>query len=329
MTIGAVQTVSTIARERLDLGEVEAALARELSGPTEGLLAAAERHLCLTVGAKRARPQLVLLLGQVAGASHEALLDAAVAVELIHSASLLHDDVVDEGELRRGVPTVNARHGNVVAVLAGDHLLSRALVLLAPHTQALSTRAAEVVAEMARAAVREVEVRGDATLSTAGYREIAMGKTAALFGLCGFAAGILAGDPARARRFETASRSLGMAFQMQDDLGDLVDQNQDRYGDIKERNPSLPVLFACEADARLRARFSEVWQSPPVPHDAARELGEAVLRTRAVDFTLEAIKRDVAEARRALQLDAGHPSVELIWQFADSLLADPRRARPA
>ena len=325
--MGAVETAPAAAREGVDLGEIERALDRELDGPSSGLLRAAERHLCITHGAKRARPQLVLLLGQVAGAPHEGLVDAAVAVELIHSASLLHDDVVDEGELRRGVPTVNARHGNVVAVLAGDHLLSRALVRLAKYPQALSTRAAEVVAEMARAAVREVEVRGDASLSSAGWREVAMGKTAALFGLCGFAAGMLSGDLGRARRFESATRSLGMAFQMQDDLGDLVDQNQDRYNDIKERNPSLPVLLACEENPALSARFAQLWSSLPVTAEGARGLGEAVLDTGAVDRTLDAILRDVADARAALAPDAGHPAVALIWAFAESLLADPRRVR--
>lgn len=327
MSMGAVETAQAAARERVDLGEIERALDRELDGPSSGLLRAAERHLCITHGAKRARPQLVLLLGQVAGAPHEGLVDAAVAVELIHSASLLHDDVVDEGELRRGVPTVNARHGNVVAVLAGDHLLSRALVRLAKYPQALSTRAAEVVAEMARAAVREVEVRGDASLSSTGWREVAMGKTAALFGLCGFAAGMLSGDLGRARRFESATRSLGMAFQMQDDLGDLVDQNQDRYNDIKERNPSLPVLLACEENPALSARFAQLWSSLPVTAEGARGLGEAVLDTGAVDRTLDAILRDVADARAALAPDAGHPAVALIWAFAESLLADPRRVR--
>lgn len=327
MSMGAVETAQAAARERVDLGEIERALDRELDGPSSGLLRAAERHLCITHGAKRARPQLVLLLGQVAGAPHEGLVDAAVAVELIHSASLLHDDVVDEGELRRGVPTVNARHGNVVAVLAGDHLLSRALVRLAKYPQALSTRAAEVVAEMARAAVREVEVRGDASLSSTGWREVAMGKTAALFGLCGFAAGMLSGDLGRARRFESATRSLGMAFQMQDDLGDLVDQNQDRYNDIKERNPSLPVLLACEENPALSARFAQLWSSLPVTAEGARGLGEAVLDTGAVDRTLDAILRDVADARAALAPDAGHPAVDLIWAFAESLLADPRRVR--
>ena len=327
MSMGAVETAQAAARERVDLGEIERALDRELDGPSSGLLRAAERHLCITHGAKRARPQLVLLLGQVAGAPHEGLVDAAVAVELIHSASLLHDDVVDEGELRRGVPTVNARHGNVVAVLAGDHLLSRALVRLAKYPQALSTRAAEVVAEMARAAVREVEVRGDASLSSAGWREVAMGKTAALFGLCGFAAGMLSGDLGRARRFESATRSLGMAFQMQDDLGDLVDQNQDRYNDIKERNPSLPVLLACEENPALSARFAQLWSSLPVTAEGARGLGEAVLDTGAVDRTLDAILRDVADARAALAPDAGHPAVALIWASAESLLAAPRRVR--
>jgi heptaprenyl diphosphate synthase len=329
MAIGVAEAVSAAVRQRLDLGAVEAELDTELDGPSEGLLRAAERHLCITAGAKRARPQLVLLLGEVAGAPSRGLLDAAVAVELIHSASLLHDDVVDEGEMRRGLPTVNARHGNVVAVLAGDHLLSRALVRFSHYPQSLSTRAAEVVAEMARAAVREVEVRGDATLPADGWREVAMGKTAALFGLCGFAAGILSGDVARAHRFEAASRSLGMAFQMQDDLGDLVDEQQDRYNDIKERNPSLPVLFACERTPALRERIGRAWRDLPVSQATASELGEAVLGTDAVDRTLSAIKKDVEAAERALEPDGAHPAVALIWEFARTLLADPRRARPA
>jgi geranylgeranyl pyrophosphate synthase len=222
--------------------------------------------------------------------------------------------------------TVNARHGNVVAVLAGDHLLSRALVRISPYPQALSTRAAEIVAEMARAAVREVEVRGDASLPPPNYREVAIGKTAALFGLCGFAPGILTDDLERARRFEAAARSLGAAFQMQDDLGDLVDDKQDRYGDIREQNPSLPVLLACEQDPALRNRFLEAWKTRDVSESIARALGEAVLRTDAVDRTLAMIRRDVDDAREALAPDASHPAVGLIWEFADSLLRDPRDA---
>lgn len=325
--VTSVEAVSSEVRARTDLDAVERVLADELGTGTHGLLASAERHLCLTYGAKRARPQLVLLLGEVVTAERDALVDAAVSVELIHSASLLHDDVVDEGELRRGVATVNALHGNVVAVLAGDHLLSRALVILSRHPRALVARAAEVVAEMARAAVREVEVRGNALLAVDEYREIAVGKTAALFGLCGFASGVLGGDDGRARRFELCARSLGVAFQMQDDLGDLVDDKQDRYGDIKERNPSLPVLLACSKDPVLARRFSEAWRSNEVPGAVARELGEAVLATDAVDRTLHAIRREVAEARMALAPEAGHPAIDLVWIFAESLLADPRQKR--
>jgi geranylgeranyl pyrophosphate synthase len=325
--VTSVEAVSSEVRARTDLDAVERALRDELGVGTQGLLTSAERHLCLTYGAKRARPQLVLLLGEVVTAERDALVDAAVSVELIHSASLLHDDVVDEGELRRGVPTVNALHGNVVAVLAGDHLLSRALVILSRHPRSLVTRAAEVVAEMARAAVREVEVRGDALLAVDEYRDIAVGKTAALFGLCGFASGVLGGDDGRARRFELAARSLGVAFQMQDDLGDLVDEKQDRYGDIKERNPSLPVLLACSKDPALARRFSEAWRSNEVPAAVAKELGEAVLQTDAVDRTLHAIRREVAEARMALAPEAGHPAIDLVWIFAETLLADPRQKR--
>lgn len=326
---GVLEQAAEAAGKRLDLGQVEAAMRAELASGSEGLLARAERHLCLTPGAKRARPQLVFLLGEVTGAPAGALLDAAVAIELIHSASLLHDDVIDAGELRRGAPTVNAAFGNFVAVLAGDHLLSRALVRLSRHTPALSRRAAEVVAEMARAAVRELEVRGDATLSPESWREIAIGKTAALFGLCGYAAGILGGDEARARRFDLAARSLGVAFQMQDDLGDLIDEKQDRYGDIREANASLPVLLACEQSASLGAALGQAWREVPLSVERAREMGLQVLGTDAVDRTLASIRTDVEAARHALGPEAGHPAVDLIWVFADSLLADPRRASVA
>src|SRR5512144_1649282 len=112
------------------LSEVEQAMDEALQTSVGDTLMDAARHLCMGGGGKRARPMLVRLFGDAVGAPDEHLVDVAVAAELIHSASLLHDDVVDAGMFRRGRPTANARWGNVVAVMSGDLLLSGALLRL-------------------------------------------------------------------------------------------------------------------------------------------------------------------------------------------------------
>lgn len=310
------------------LAAFERILARELpvagGAGRDGVLQVAARHLCLAPGAKRARPRLCFLFGEVAGAAPAAMVDVAVAVELMHSASLLHDDVVDAGALRRGRPTVNARFGNVVAVLAGDHLLSRAILRLAPHPRAVTTRAVEVVAEMARAAILEVEARRDARLPLEAWREMALGKTGALFGLCGHAAGVLAGDPARAARLEAVGRRLGVAFQLRDDLQDLVSLLEDPFGDIREGNPSYPVLAAAAADPDLRARLEDAWAQGEVPTAVARALGGAVLASPAFDETLDALRREVAAVRAVLTAEPPSRATAELLRWATLLAADPR-----
>src|SRR5262245_15381530 len=119
------------------------------SASAEGLLLSAARHLCFS-GGKRARPRLALYFGQAVGAPQRALVDVAVASEFIHAASLLHDDVVDEGMLRRGNPTVNARWGNTVAVLTGDLVLTLAFEQIKPYSKIIIAEAIELVAHMTR-----------------------------------------------------------------------------------------------------------------------------------------------------------------------------------
>lgn len=316
----------------MNLARVEQALAAELTSTVAtpaggGLLPAAERHLCLADGAKRARPRLCLLFGEAAGAPEDGVVDAAVAVELVHSASLLHDDVVDEGLERRGRPTVNTRYGNSVAVLAGDHLLSRALLRLARHPRALSTKAIEVVAEMSRAAIVEVETRGAADVPIATWRGMAVGKTGALFGLCGYAAAVLAGDEARAARWNDAGRRLGVAFQLRDDLDDLVAPVDDAaaqppLGDLLSRTPSYPILAACARDAALRARVEEAWRAPRVSEATARALADACVAAGALQASRDAIDVEVAAIRAALAPEAAHPAVRAVLEFAERLRPD-------
>lgn len=284
--------------------EVEEALRAQLGGSSPGgrdTLTQAARHLCLS-GGKRARPLLLKIFGETLGVEDARLVDAGVAVELIHAASLLHDDVVDAGMYRRGRPTVNARWGNVVAVMSGDLLLSSALLRLSHADAVLTATALATVAEMTRAAIAEVEARGDLDLPLPRLFEIGEGKTGSLFGWCGVAAATLAHDAEAARCFDAFGRRLGVAFQMADDIRDVTgtDEGKPQYADLLSRTPSLPVLLAARRDPKLKARLADAWAWAALTPEKVRELGTAVLVSGAVDEAVELMNAQVDSAVGAL-----------------------------
>jgi heptaprenyl diphosphate synthase len=276
------------------LQSIEAALAQQLEGPQADTLTQAARHLVLD-GGKRARPLLVRIFADTLEVSNDqAVVAAGVAAELIHAASLLHDDVVDSGMFRRGKPTVNARWGNTVAVMSGDLLLSGALLRLSLADARLVPSALATVAEMTRGAIAEVEARSNLDLPLEALRKIGEGKTGSLFGWCGVAAATLAGNAEAARRFDAFGRRIGVAFQMADDIRDITgtDVGKPQYADLQSRTPSLPVLLAVKADARLKKRIADAWAWAALTPDKVKELGTAVLVSGALD---EAVARMNAE----------------------------------
>lgn len=313
------------------LEATEARLASVLSGGSgevgqSDTLLNAGRHLCIGSGGKRVRPTMVHLFGLASGASEAGLLPVAVAAELVHSASLLHDDVVDAGMFRRGRPTVNALWGNVVAVMGGDLLLTLALDELAALDREVTFSAVRTVAEMTRATIGEVEARGDLSLSVERFRSIMEGKTGALFGFCGAAAGRLAGKDEAARRFETFGRHLGVAFQIADDLKDLNgrDPGKPVFADFKSRTPSLPILLAAQMDEPLRRRIKDLWAFGSMPDERVRELGVAVLATDAPRAALTLMDREIEAALDALGPLRDSPGVDELTDWARRLGAAVR-----
>lgn len=279
---------------------ITAQLGGEQPGPDDTLLLAA-RHLCLKAG-KRARPMLVKIFGDTLGVPESKLVDPAVAAELIHAASLLHDDVVDNGMFRRGKPTVNARWGNIVAVMSGDLLLSGALLRLSRFDARVTEAALATVTEMTRAAMDEVEARGNLELTLEQLKAIGEGKTGSLFGFCGRAAALVAGDEEAARRFDAFGRRIGVAFQMADDIRDIsgTDEGKPQYADLQSRTPNLPVLLAVSRDARLKKRISEAWGWSALTADKVKELGTAVLVTGALDDATVLMNQEIDAAVQAL-----------------------------
>ena len=297
------------------LGALHDELARALDGADRRAVA-----LTLATDAKRVRPLLLFELATALGVSaeHTPLVRAAAAVELIHTASLIHDDVVDVAAVRRGLPSVNSELGNAAAVLVGDEMLCRALELVGP---ALITPCLRAVAEMTHGALVEIGAYGDVTVDDARWREIAAGKTGALFGLCGTLAALLAGSPERAERYREATRDLGVAFQAADDLADLASG-----GDLEEKNPNLAVLAAVRDNAPLRERLLSAWARQRTLKDERDALSREVIAAGGAKAAEAMARQALEQARAHFGDDATLPGVCKALAAGEGFLAAARAA---
>jgi len=222
-----------------------------------GMLGDAAEHL-LFAGGKRVRPALSILFGHLGagarfGEAEPAVVDAAVACELVHLGSLYHDDVIDEANTRRGVPTVNTKWSNTVAVLAGDYLLGAASELAAALGAEPASVLAWTICELVEGEVAELTnlFNHDATIPH--YLSVIEAKTASLMGsACWLGTRVAGGDRADAERAKTFGTELGMVFQIVDDVLDLVADEaatgKRRGIDLSEGVYTLPTLAALEAD---------------------------------------------------------------------------------
>jgi geranylgeranyl pyrophosphate synthase len=250
--------------------------------------------LVLARGAKRARPRLIHALGIATGAPVAGLVDLAAAAELIHAGSLLHDDVIDGGTERRGDPTLNATDGNLVAVLAGDYLLARALGTVAPWGSELAVRAASTLAEMVAGVLTESEMRGR-VLEVDVWRRIAEQKTGSLFAFCTVAPALLVGgahvDETDLAVRDRAGRAFGILFQLADDALDFMEgRGKDAFADLANASPNILVAFA-------HARGIAAPSGPSFSPEAGYAFLQAALSAGVLDdlrATADDALRDVA-----------------------------------
>jgi len=293
-----------------------------------GSLWEAAQHVTLASSAKRSRPILVYRFGEALGVTDEAKLAVAVAAELIHAASLVHDDVIDEGTQRRGRSTVNTKWNNVTAVLTGDLMFSLAFSALHALPRAVMDSAVDVLSEMTRSAIQEVEARGQLSLSLKAWRQIASGKTGALFGWCGSAAARVIDNEKSALAFEHCGRELGVAFQLGDDLKDLVgNDGKDAFADLKNKNPNYPILWACKKDPHFEQAIKKLWSLDAITQSDAESLGQSLVELGAPAACLQELKKCIESALKALGPLRANDEIQEVEAWAMSLLkttfADP------
>ncbi|MEM1009362.1 MAG: polyprenyl synthetase family protein, partial [Myxococcota bacterium] len=262
----------------------------------------AARHLCLRGRGKRVRPRLVHMFGEILKAPSKGLIDIAVASELIHSASLLHDDVVDEGTVRRGHPTARMLWGNHVSVLSGDLVLSTAFLQVKHHPFKVTERAIELVASMSRAAMMEVLAQGRTDISLATWKSVSEGKTGALFGWCGEAVAWLEQREDAAEAFRKIGTHLGVAFQIADDLKDILgNDHKDQFADLRNRNPSFCILQAAQASPSFAQDLAQAWQKESLSKEDIEALGREILALDVIHPLYQQLCQEIEYARDALQ----------------------------
>ena len=269
-------------------------------------------------GGKRVRPRLLLLFADALGHEGPAQHELAATVEFIHTATLLHDDVVDESSLRRGRATANALFGNAASVLVGDFLYSRAFQMMVSVNQ---MRVLDVVADatnvIAEGEVLQLMNMHDPDLAVEDYLQVIRFKTAKLFEASARLGAILGkADAATEEACADFGRRLGTAFQLVDDLLDYEGRSEElgkNVGDdIREGKATLPVLLAMErCSPEEREMLRQAIRTGEV--ERLSQIIDVVRRTGAIEATRSAAEEEIARARANLDvLPAGRAREALL-----------------
>ncbi|HZF85978.1 MAG TPA: polyprenyl synthetase family protein [Burkholderiaceae bacterium] len=306
-----------------DMAEVDKVISARLDTGVP-LVSQVSRYI-IAAGGKRLRPALLLLMCGALGYTGQQRFNLAAVVEFIHTATLLHDDVVDESTMRRGRPTANESFGNAASVLVGDFLYSRAFQMM---LDSRDMRVMEILADatnvIAEGEVLQLMNMGDASLDETAYLHVIRSKTAKLFEASTQLAAVLAGVPADVEAAcARYGQALGTAFQVVDDVldyaGDAAETGKNVGDDLREGKTTLPLILAMQ---RGRPEQAELIRSAIQQGDVSQlpQLIAVVKETGALDATRAAA---AAEAQRAIDALAMLPSnsfTEGLLQLAAQLL---------
>ena len=254
---------------------------------------------------KMLRPTLVLLAGKATGELSDAHTLIATVVEMVHMATLVHDDVLDEAELRRKGATINHLRGNEAAVLLGDYLISHSFHLCSSLDSQFASRSiARTTNQVCEGELLQIDNRNNFDLDEETYLKIISRKTAVLCGTCCLLGSQLAGaDEATCRAMETYGMSLGIAFQMQDDILDIVGDvrtvGKTLGIDVEKGKMTLPMIhFMQHAPQEHRALLRSLLESREP--DKVEKIRNLIVPSHSIDYAKDRARQLVDRARTAL-----------------------------
>ena len=305
------------------MAEVDRVIAQRLDSGVP-LVGTVSQYI-ISAGGKRIRPALLLLMAGAIGYTDAQRFNLAAIVEFIHTATLLHDDVVDESTLRRGRPTANESFGNPASVLVGDFLYSRAFQMMVDSGE---MRVMEVLAEatnvIAEGEVLQLMNMHDASLDEAGYLRVIRSKTAKLFEASTRLAAIMAqSSPTVEAACAEYGQALGTAFQVIDDVldydGDAQELGKNLGDDLREGKNTLPLIIAMQRGTPEQRRLIEAAiQNGEV--DALSDIVAIVHSTGAIEATRAAAHAEAERAIHALEQLPSGPYRDALHELAAQLL---------
>lgn len=297
-----------------DLQALESCLER-LTASRFKKVSEVSRYL-IHAGGKRIRPLAFFLACRLFNPLHPNRVEVAAAIELLHTATLLHDDIVDRATLRRGRPSANARFGSQLAVLVGDYLVSSAtLALMKAKSLSLLELVAKAAKAMAEGEVLQLGYQGSMDLSPKGYLTLIFKKTAVLMGTSTGATALLhSGDPEVFKALRLYGIHLGFAFQIMDDILDYTGPEdgfgKERFKDIKEGKVTLPLLLALRrANKRQRQVLEGIVTKREVSQSAEAALLEILDQTDGIDRAKRTAESFIQKAENHLSVFGEAPGV--------------------
>jgi octaprenyl-diphosphate synthase len=265
-------------------------------------------HYIVDAGGKRLRPMLTLLASKACGIDSQQHIPMAAVIEFIHTATLLHDDVVDMSTLRRGRPTANAKWNNPSSVLVGDFIYSRAFqVLVKIGDMRIMKIIADTTNKIAEGEVLQLIAKNNPSASEANYMQVIENKTAILFQAAAQCGALLANaDEASEKGLQNFGKSIGMAFQLIDDVldyaGDATDLGKNIGDDLAEGKPTLPLIYAIEkGDKQQQKLIQQALRTEQLNPEMLKDVIEIVRQSGGLEYTQSLAKAQSKAALNCLQ----------------------------
>lgn len=311
---------------RPELGEVEEVL-REASDSEIEVLREAARHI-LCAGGKRVRPQMTLLATLAAGGSAARAVPLAAACELVHTATLVHDDIVDESDSRRGRVAVQFYFGNSASVLMGDYLVVRAFGLVSRDPdRRLWSLLVDTIGRMCEGEVLQICVKGDTSIGVDVYETVIECKTALLMAACArFGALIGEAGPETVEALGEFGYHTGMAFQIQDDIldftGDEDTLGKPVGGDLREGKVTLPVIYALAGAApAAREELERLYdKTGPLGSDDIERVTALIAGAGGFERARRHAQEYIGRSKAALARVAPSPARDALAVLADQIV---------
>lgn len=276
---------------------------------------------------KMMRPLLTLLCAKLFGKIDSRAIDTALSFEIFHNASLVHDDIVDESDERRGTPSVNFQYGNKVAVLAGDYMLALGLKLSAStRNVSLTNLLAWAAQEIVSGEFMQLDNIEKQEISEEAYYSVICAKTAALFAACAKAGAETADASAEDQaNMERIGELIGMCFQIKDDVFDYVagaEIGKPTGNDMLEGKLTLPLIHALQTDADAEMlRLARAVKEGTVSPDEIARLVLFTVEHHGIDYAVATMEKFAAEARQLLQRYPDSPVRSALLQYVDYVIA--------